>query len=130
MKNHKLSADALRFIIGGIANTAFTYVIFLLVLQVSSYTIAYCVSWAVGILFVVIVYPSRVFVGSKASPVKRVISGLQYILVFFLGLAFLRLLVEYFMLGREISMLATIVFTTVINFLLMRLIMRGSIGVQ
>jgi putative flippase GtrA len=126
MKNDKLSADAIRFIVGGIVNTAFTYVIFLLVLQVSSYTTAYCISWAVGILFVVIVYPTRVFIGSNASTVKRVISGLQYIVVFFLGLTFLRLLVEHLTLGKEISMLATIVFTTTINFLLMRFILRGN----
>lgn len=128
MKNHKLSADAIRFIIGGLANTGFTYLIFLLALQVTTYTIAYCISWAVGILFVVIVYPSKVFVGSNTSVSRRVISGLQYIAVFFLGLAFLKLLIEYFMLNKELSMLITIIFTTSINFLLMRLVLRGKIS--
>lgn len=124
MKSEKISADAVRFIIGGLVNTAFTYAIFLLALQVSNYAIAYFISWVTGIIFVVAIYPSAVFVGSKVSYTKRLATGVQYILVFILGLAFLKILVEQFDIKEHVSMALTIVFTTSINFILMRFIFR------
>lgn len=127
MKSEKISADAVRFIIGGIVNTTFTYLVFLLALQVSNYTVAYFISWIVGIIFVITVYPSAVFVGSEVSTRKRIITGLQYIIVFFLGLTFLKVLVAHFGISEYTSMGLTIVFTTLVNFTLMRLIFRKKI---
>lgn len=127
MKTYKLSADAIRFVIGGVLNTAFTYLIFILALKVTHYDVAYFISWATGIIIVVTMYPSKIFIGSNASTKKRLLTGFQYISVFFIGLIILKVLIEYFLISKEISMLITISFTTVINFLLMRLILRGGI---
>lgn len=41
----------LRFLMGGGINTAFTYVMYLLLIKVLSYQIAYFIAYAVGILF-------------------------------------------------------------------------------
>ena len=128
MSSHSFSSDALRFIIGGVINTAFTYVIFLLALPFSNHTIAYCISWLAGILFVVLVYPSKVFVDSNNSLTKKVAIAAQYIVVFIGGLFMLKALVEYFLIRESVSMGLTIIFTTVLNFVLMRFLLRGNLG--
>ena len=132
LKNNKLKAesitnDAFRFLIGGGLNTAITYLAYLFFLLFTHYQIAYALSWVVGLLIIVFFYPSKVFVGSQNSWKKTTILIGQYLLVFFCGLQCLRALVVYADIPVQWAALFTMAFTTVLNFLLMRLLYRHSL---
>jgi len=132
LKNNKLKAegitkDAFRFLIGGGLNTAITYLAYLFFLLFAQYQIAYALSWVVGLLIIVIFYPSKVFVGSQNSWKKTAILIGQYVLVFFCGLLSLRALVVYAEISEQLAALFTMAFTTVLNFLLMRFLYRHSL---
>lgn len=132
LKNNKLKAegitkDAFRFLIGGGLNTAITYLAYLFFLLFTHYQIAYALSWVVGLLIIVIFYPSKVFVGSQNSWKKTAILIGQYVLVFFCGLQCLRALVVYAEISEQLAALFTMAFTTVLNFLLMRFLYRHSL---
>lgn len=132
LKNNKLKAegitkDAFRFLIGGGLNTAITYLAYLFFLLFAHYQIAYALSWVVGLLIIVIFYPSKVFVGSQNSWKKTASLIGQYVLVFFCGLQCLRALVVYADIPEQFAALLTMAFTTVLNFLLMRLLYRSKL---
>ncbi|RZA08676.1 MAG: hypothetical protein EOO68_01725 [Moraxellaceae bacterium] len=118
--------DGFRFLIGGGLNTAISYLAYLLFLSLFNYQIAYALSWIVGLLIIVIFYPSKVFVGSQNSWKKTTILIGQYVLVFFCGLQFLKALVVYAELSEQLAAFFTMAFTTVLNFLLMRVLYRSN----
>ncbi len=119
--------DGVRFLIGGGLNTAISYLAYLLFLLLFNYQIAYALSWVVGLLIIVIFYPSKVFVGSHSSWKKTVVLVGQYVLVFFCGLLCLKMLVVYMEISEQLAALFTMGFTTVLNFLLMRLLYRRKL---
>ena len=67
LKSKTVIKDGIRFLIGGGLNTAISYLAYLFFLLFTSYQIAYALSWVVGLLIIVIFYPSKVFVGSQNS---------------------------------------------------------------
>lgn len=119
--------DGLRFLIGGGLNTAISYLAYLFFLLFTHYQIAYALSWAMGLLIIVVFYPSKVFFGSKNSWKKTAILIGQYLLVFFCGLQCLKVLVVHAEMSEQLAALFTMALTTVLNFLLMRLLYRGSL---
>jgi len=119
--------DGLRFLIGGGLNTAISYLAYLFFLLFVGYQVAYALSWMLGLLVIVIFYPSKVFVGSKNSWKKKVVLVGQYVLVFFCGLQCLSLLVVHIGVSAPLAALFTMAFTTLLNFLLMRYLYRGAL---
>ncbi len=127
LKSTGVIKDGLRFLVGGGLNTAISYLAYLFFLLFTSYQIAYALSWVVGLLIIVIFYPSKVFVGSQNSWKKTAILIGQYLLVFFCGLQCLNLLVVHTGMSEQLAALFTMAFTTVLNFLLMRLLYRSTL---
>ena len=127
LKSQTLIKDGLRFLVGGGLNTAISYLAYLFFLLFTHYQVAYAWSWVVGLLIIVIFYPSRVFVGSQNSWKKTTLLIAQYVLVFFFGLQCLKSLVVYVGVSEQLAALFTMAFTTVLNFLLMRLLFRRSL---
>jgi len=127
LKSKTVIKDGLRFLIGGGLNTAISYLTYLFFLLFTHYQLAYTLSWVVGLLMIVIFYPSKVFVGSQNSWKKTVLLIVQYILVFFCGLQCLKVLVIYVSVSEQVAALFTMVLTTVLNFLLMRLLYRSTL---
>lgn len=127
LKSKTLIKDAVRFVIGGGLNTAISYIAYLFFLLFSPYQIAYALSWVVGLLIIVIFYPSKVFVGSQNSWKKTALLITQYIFVFFCGLQCLKTLVVYAGVSEHVAALFTMALTTVLNFLLMRLLYRHTL---
>jgi putative flippase GtrA len=117
-------ADAIRFLIAGLINTGLSLVVFYYSAKFFEYSIAYSLSWIFGILFVLIFYPSKVFTGSHSNAFKVTLTLVQYIFVFICGLIFIRILVESFRLDPNVAMLLTLIFTTLVNFIIMRAIFR------
>lgn len=127
MKLTNFVGDAARFLLAGGLNTVLSYLVYLLLNMVVSYQIAYALSWLFGLFFIVIFYPSKVFVGSKNSWEKIVLLIVQYVFVFMCGLQCLMLMVKYAGLSEAMAALFTMAFTTGLNFILMRLLYRKKI---
>ena len=126
-KSKTVIKDGVRFLIGGGLNTAISYFSYLFFLLFTHYQIAYALSWVVGLLIIIIFYPSKVFVGSQNSWKKTVLLILQYVLVFCCGLQCLKALVVYADISEQVAALFTMVLTTAVNFLLMRLLYRQTL---
>lgn len=127
LKSKTVIKDVIRFLIGGGLNTGISYLAYLFFLLFTSYQIAYALSWVVGLLIIVIFYPSKVFVGSQNSWKKTVLLIGQYVLVFFCGLGCLKALVVYAGVSEQVAALFTMAITTILNFFLMRLLYRSSL---
>lgn len=127
IKPTNFAGDAVRFLFAGGLNTLLSYLVYLLLNMVVSYQTAYALSWLFGLLFIVIFYPSKVFIGSQNSWKKVALLILQYIFVFACGLQCLMLMVGYFGLPEALAALFTMVLTTGLNFILMRLLYRKKL---
>ena len=125
MKHARFNYDALRFLIAGGLNTALSYLVYILLLLLVSYQWAYALSWVFGLLLVVVLYPSKVFVGSKNSRKKQMLVVAQYIVVFCLGLGVLSLLVTSVKIPAAWAAVAVMCFTTTVNFIFMRFLYRN-----
>lgn len=123
--NRLLAGDGLRFLAAGGFNTLLTLAIYQLLLFAMPDWAAYALSWAAGLAFVVVIYPDRVFAGGRRDAGARVRLGVTYAALFLLGLAALRGLGAAGVAPR-LSILAVLVLTTVANFALGRLILRGT----
>ena len=121
-----VGADGLRFLAAGAINTALTATVYFLCLPFTSPTGAYAIAWLVGIGFVMIVYPDRVFVGGRRTWRARLLFGALTVAVFLVGLAALRWLVGAFG-DPHIAFLMTLVLTTALNFLGGRSIAKGGV---
>lgn len=118
-----LGLDSIRFLIAGLLNTFITLVIYELALFFCSYQIAYLISWLVGIVIAIYFYPSKVFVGSENGVKSKICVGLIYIFVFLCGLMFMNLMSNRGI-PAQLLIVIVMVFTTLLNFILMRFVLR------
>jgi putative flippase GtrA len=114
--------DGLRFVIAGVANTSATIALYQALLFLLPASAAYALSWLAGLVFVVLVYPVRVFKQGDASRRARVLMAAVYLVGFCMGLGVVALMTPA--LGPRAAILPAVVVTTVFNFLAMRLIAR------
>jgi len=119
-----VAADGLRFLVAGAINTALTAAVYFLCLPFISPAVAYAIAWLVGICFVMIVYPNRVFLGGRRTLRARLLFGALTVAVFLVGLVALRFLVQSIGDAR-IAFLITLALTTALNFLGGRALSRG-----
>ncbi len=118
-----LRGDSVRFIVAGVLNTGLTlcaYQIFLIVLSPS---VAYACSWLLGLVFVAVVYPNKVFKGGNRRLRDRVLVAITYCSVFVIGLLLLQLL-QRFSIDPRHAIFLVIATTTIFNFFIARWILR------
>jgi len=120
-----VGADGLRFLAAGAINTALTAAVYFLCLPFMSPTASYAVAWLVGIGFVMIVYPDRVYIGGRRTLRARLMFGALTVAVFVVGLVTLRWLAQSTGDAR-IAFLMTLVLTTALNFIGGRALSRSS----
>lgn len=123
--NHLL-ADGFRFILAGGVNTLLTLGVYQLGLVFLPHNLAYAISWFLGILYLIIVYPAKVFPGSTASFKRNVAVIVVYLTVFLIGLWSLERVVE-FGLHERLAIFVVLIVSATLNFLLMRLVYRGKV---
>jgi len=121
-----VSSDALRFLIAGGLNTALTTLVYFAGLMVALPAVSYTIAWLVGLAFVMVFYPDRVFVGGDNSLKGRLMLGAITIGVFLIGLGLLQLFIRLTGDAR-IAFLLTLVATTAINFLAGRTLLRRGV---
>lgn len=121
--------DARRFIGAGIFNTLLTLAIYQLLLFIVSPAIAYAAAWVVGVCIVALIYPSKVFKGGDATISARGLTAGIYVISFFLGVATVTFLDT--VLGIErFAVFGALVVTTLINFVLMSIVLRGRSALE
>ena len=121
------TADGLRFVLAGAANTLITLAVYQLLLFITPDWLAYTLSWVCGLIFVVVFYPSHVFAGARRDAAARTILGAAYAAMFLLGLGTLRFLATAGVPAR-VAIFIVLAVTTASNFRLGRLILKERIG--
>jgi len=120
-----VGSDAVRFLIAGGLNTALTTLVYFGGLLVASPAISYTTAWLVGLAFVMVFYPDRVFVGGDKSLKARLLLGAVTVGVFLIGLGLLQVFIR--LVGEpRIAFLLTLVATTAINFVAGRTLLRRA----
>lgn len=62
-----MRADAVRFLVAGSLNTALTSLVYFAGLAVLPSGLSYAIAWLAGLLFVMVLYPERVFPGGRTA---------------------------------------------------------------
>ena len=118
-----LKRTGIRFLITGIVNTGVTYVIYLLMLLVIDYRMAYFVSFASGIAIALVLNSTFVF---KTALTFRKAAGFvaAYGIQLVAGIVILQWLVEHTPVSPTIAPLCVMIFTVPLSFLMSRSALR------
>ncbi|WP_181167057.1 GtrA family protein [Mesorhizobium sp. B2-8-3] len=123
MTADRIGSDAIRFLAAGGLNTALTSAVYFAGLTILSPGVSYTIAWLAGLAFVMVFYPDRVFPGGRTGLPDRLAVGGSVVAVFVAGLVSLHLL-ERALQSRGAAFFATLVVTTMLNFLVSRWILR------
>lgn len=111
----------LRFLMSGGVNTAVTYLVYLLLLQIFSYTVAYSIAYGFGILLAFIL--NRYFVFQTHRSAKAaILFPFIYLIQYLTSLIIIWLWVEKLDLDAMLAPLASIIVTIPITFTLSKLL--------
>jgi len=111
----------LRFIISGGANTAVTYLIYLMLLHFTTYQISYTIAYVVGIFAAYFINRHFVFRTHRGWQ-SIVLFPLVYVIQYLVSMCVLRLWVEQLHLSKEFAPLVAIAITVPLTFALSRII--------
>jgi len=124
LDSENIRSDGIRFIGAGAANTLITLIIYQILLLTLSHNYAYSISWIIGVIFLMVVYPTRVFIDSKNSTKRKVAAAMSYLTVFIAGMWCLNILIGSG-LHERLAIFVVVVFSALLNFFLMRFLLRG-----
>jgi putative flippase GtrA len=123
--NTRVHHEALRFLFAGAINTAATYVLYLALLPLLNYTLAYTITYIAGIALAYFVSTRYVF-QVRHSTRGLVLFPLVYIAQYLAGVLVLRVAVETFAISQKFALLFSIAVTVPMTFVLSRwLLKRG-----
>ena len=116
-----------HFVVMGGVNTLLSYGVYVAALQITSYQVAYSISYFLGIL--ISYYLNTVFVfKSSFSLVKAFKYPVVYVVQYLLGVFLLVVLVEWLGVDAYFAPIAVIVLTIPVTYYLSRKIIEGSSG--
>jgi putative flippase GtrA len=116
--------EAVRFLGVGATNTIVTYLLYLLLLHVLSYRVAYSTTFAIGIVLAYTLNTRYVFRGTWQW--KRLAAyPLVYVVQYVLGLFLLTLLVERGWANEQLAPLVVVVLSLPVVFIMSRLIIKA-----
>ena len=116
-----ISGEGLRYLIVGGLNTLLTYALYLALLSVASYVVAYSIAYVAGILSAYYLNSRFVF-RAEMSLAKVLKFPAVYIVQYVLGVGLLHLLVVTAGMDEKIAPLLVIAITVPATFILSRLI--------
>jgi putative flippase GtrA len=118
-----------RFIFFGAVNTAITFAIYVCLLWLVTYSVAYTISYVAGIFMSY--WLNAMFVFRERLSIGRALQyPLVYLVQYLLGLGLLFLLVEVANISKVVAPLLIVVLTLPITFLLSRYLIRRSWGLR
>ncbi|HEX7705719.1 MAG TPA: GtrA family protein [Thermoanaerobaculia bacterium] len=118
------SSEAIRYLLVGGFNTAATYLIYLVLLNVLAYPAAYTVSYVAGIVIAYTLNTLFVF-RSSHQWTKLGLFSLIYVGQYLLGLALLSFYVQVVGLSARVAPLLVLMITIPVAFVLNRWILKG-----
>jgi putative flippase GtrA len=116
--------EFILFVLVGALNSAITYGLYLLLLFLVRYPVAYTCSYLAGI-FISYYLNARFVFRERLRLSSALRYPVVYVVQYLIGLTLLYLLVEVFRLNKQIAPLAVIVFSVPITFVLSRYVIRG-----
>ncbi|OBZ13441.1 polysaccharide synthesis protein GtrA [Bacillus sp. FJAT-26390] len=123
MKTKVNFGEIIRFIIVGILNTGFTYVLYLILLLYFPYSIAYTISYFLGIIISYLLNTFLVF--KQPISIKRIIKfPIIYVVQYLINLLLVFILVDTINMNEKIALLISIAITFPITFILTRYILK------
>lgn len=123
--NTQIRGEALRFLVVGASNTAVTYALYLALLPVAGYSLAYTIAYAIGIAIAYLLNTQIVFrVGHTLAGLA--LFPLVYVAQYIAGIVVLYLTINLFRVPKQFALIASIVTTVPITFLLSRCILTRS----
>jgi putative flippase GtrA len=120
-----LRRPAVRFIVAGIANVAVTYPLFLLLSTVIHHSVAYTLTYVIGILLAYLLAANFVF-GTGVSAGSAMRFPFVYVVQYLYGFAVLWLLVDVLALAPYLSMAVVIITSIPLTYLLSSMAMRRN----
>jgi putative flippase GtrA len=119
--------EALRFLIAGAANTVATYGVYLALLPLLNYAVAYSIAFVAGILLSYLLNTRFVF--RVAGSMRRfAMYPLVYVAQYLVGLAVLHAAVALFDVKEELALLASVAVSLPLTFLLSRLVLKAGVS--
>jgi putative flippase GtrA len=121
---NQIVADGFRFAIAGGLNTLITLLIYQICLAFFSHNMAYAISWLVGILYLIIIYPAKVFPGKSFSLIRSMAVIGIYIAVFVISLWGLGQVINLGM-HERLAIFIVLIISSALNFIFVRMVYRG-----
>lgn len=118
-----IAGDSIRFAAAGLINTGLTILAFQVLLYFTSSQLSYVFSWIIGLIFVLFVYPDRVFFGGRTDYVSRIFLIIIYLALFFMGLTLMNL-IDLLGIPSRLSIFIVVGCTTLANFFASRFWLR------
>ena len=118
-RSHRVPGSVLRFLVAGAATTIVTLGLYLLLLNVLPYALAYTVAFVVGILMAYLQNSTFVF---RAATSARTFAlfPLVYLVQYLVGLAVVAIWVDFLRLPEEVATLAAVAVTLPVTYVLSR----------
>jgi putative flippase GtrA len=113
-----------RFLISGGVNTALTYLVYLALVPLMAYTLAYSASYVAGIVIAYVINTRFVF-QARMQARSALLYPLVYVAQYVAGVVLLALLVEVLGVDERIAPAAVIILTIPLTFILSRVIIQG-----
>lgn len=118
-----ISPKVLRFLGAGAGNTVVTYLLYLGLIRVINYNIAYAICYVVGIVFSYWLNLRFVF-KTSGSLTKFVLYPVVYLMQFLFGILILNLIVQQLHMPKEYAPIAIIFLTLPVTYLLSKAILE------
>ena len=122
----RLRHQALRLLIAGAINTAATYAIYLALLPLLDYTLAYTIAYVTGIVISYLLSTSFVFRVSRTAA-NMATFPLVYVVQYLLGALVLNLAVRWFGIPEKFALVVSIVVTIPVTFFLSRALLHRGV---
>jgi len=119
----EIRAEAQRFIVVGAINTIATYALYLVLLPRAGYKLAYTVAYVAGIAFAYVLNTRFVF-RVRHTLASFTLFPLVYLIQYAFGIATLYITVNLFSVPEQFALIASIVVTIPVTFLLSRLLLK------
>jgi putative flippase GtrA len=122
----RLRHQALRFLIAGAINTVATYAIYLALLPLLDYTLAYTIAYVTGIVISYLLNTSFVFRVTRTAS-NMATFPLVYVVQYLLGALVLNLAVRWLGIPEKFALIVSIVVTIPVTFFLSRALLHRGV---
>lgn len=119
----QINNEPVRFLVVSVVNTIATYILYLFLLTMFEYTVAYSISYLVGILISYVLASGFVF-NVSLSWTKLFIYPLVYLAQYLVALFVLSVLVDKFTVSERLSPLIVLFVTFPITFLISKFLLK------